>query len=95
MSRVRTRNTAPEMTLRRAMWADGLRGWRLHPKGVTGRPDLAWIGRRIAGLVDGAFWHGHPGYYHGRSGKFWDEKISRNRARDWLSTPRWPRPDRP
>jgi hypothetical protein len=32
--------------------------------------------------VDGAFWHGHPGYYWGQSGKFWDEKIERNRKRD-------------
>jgi DNA mismatch endonuclease (patch repair protein) len=33
-------------------------------------------------FVDGAFWHGHPDYYWGQSGKFWDEKIARNRARD-------------
>ena len=49
---------------------------------VLGRPDLAWIGRRVAVFVDGAFWHGHPDYYWGQSGKFWDEKIARNRARD-------------
>lgn len=82
MSRVKTRDTAPEMTLRRALWANGLRGWRLHPKQVRGRPDLAWIGRQIAVFVDGAFWHGHPDYYWGQSGKFWDEKIDRNRNRD-------------
>jgi hypothetical protein len=33
-------------------------------------------------FVDGAFWHGHPDYYHGQSGPFWDEKIARNRERD-------------
>lgn len=82
MSRVKTRDTAPEMTLRRALWAAGLRGWRLHPRQVPGRPDLAWIGRRIAVFVDGAFWHGHPDYYWGQSGKFWDEKIDCNRNRD-------------
>lgn len=82
MSRVKTRDTAPEMTLRRALWAAGLRGWRLHPRQVPGRPDLAWIGRRVAVFVDGAFWHGHPDYYWGQSGKFWDEKIDRNRNRD-------------
>jgi len=82
MSRVRTRNTEPEMRLRRALWAAGLRGWRLHPDAVPGRPDLAWLGRRVAVFVDGAFWHGHPDYYRGQSGKFWDEKIARNRARD-------------
>ncbi len=82
MSRVRTRDTKPEMLLRHALWAAGLRGWRLHPKTVPGRPDLAWLGRRVAVFVDGAFWHGHPDYYWGQSGKFWDEKIARNRARD-------------
>lgn len=82
MSRVRTRDTAPELALRRALWASGVRGWRLHPRRVVGRPDLAWLGRRIAVFVDGAFWHGHPDYYWGQSGKFWDEKIERNRKRD-------------
>ncbi len=82
MSRVRTRDTAPEMDLRRALWALGVRGWRLHAKDVPGRPDLVWRSRRTAVFVDGAFWHGHPDYYRGQSGKFWDEKIARNRARD-------------
>lgn len=82
MSRVRTRDTAPELELRRALWASGVRGWRLHPRRVPGKPDLAWLGRRIAVFVDGAFWHGHPDYYRGQSGPFWDEKIARNRARD-------------
>jgi DNA mismatch endonuclease (patch repair protein) len=33
-------------------------------------------------FVDGAFWHGHPDYYHGQSGEFWNKKIAANRARD-------------
>lgn len=82
MSRVRTRDTAPELALRRALWATGVRGWRLHPKHVLGKPDLAWLGRRLAVFVDGAFWHGHPDYYWGQSGDFWDRKIEKNRARD-------------
>jgi DNA mismatch endonuclease (patch repair protein) len=82
MSRVRTRDTAPELLLRQALWAAGIRGWRNHPRNVAGRPDLAWIGRRLAVFVDGAFWHGHPDYYRGQSGPFWDAKIARNRARD-------------
>jgi DNA mismatch endonuclease (patch repair protein) len=49
---------------------------------VPGKPDVAWLGRRLAVFVDGAFWHGHPDYYWGQSGKFWDEKIERNRKRD-------------
>jgi DNA mismatch endonuclease (patch repair protein) len=82
MARVRTKDTAPEVAMRKALYAAGLRGWRCHPRGVAGRPDLAWIGRRVAVFVDGAFWHGHPDHYWGQSGKFWDEKIVRNRARD-------------
>lgn len=54
----------------------------MHPRRVPGRPDLAWIGRRLAVFVDGAFWHGHPDHYWGQSGAFWDEKIERNRRRD-------------
>jgi DNA mismatch endonuclease, patch repair protein len=82
MSRVRTRDTAPEVALRRALWTLGVRGWRLHPKDVPGRPDLVFRSRRIAVFVDGAFWHGHPDHYWGQSGPFWDQKIARNRARD-------------
>ncbi len=82
MARVRTKDTAPELALRRALWAAGVRGWRCHPEGIAGRPDFAWIGRRVAVFVDGGFWHGHPDFYWGQSGKFWDEKIARNRARD-------------
>jgi DNA mismatch endonuclease (patch repair protein) len=82
MSRVRTRDTAPEILLRRTLWRAGIRGWRLHPRNVPGKPDIAWIGRRVAVFVDGAFWHGHPDYYWGQSGPFWDSKITRNRERD-------------
>jgi DNA mismatch endonuclease, patch repair protein len=82
MARVKSRDTTPELLLRRTLWAHGVRGWRTHPRGVPGKPDLAWLGRRIAIFVDGAFWHGHPDYYWGQSGKFWDDKIARNRMRD-------------
>ncbi len=82
MSRVRVRDTAPELLLRRALWAAGVRGWRLHLKRLPGKPDLAFVGARLAVFVDGAFWHGHRDYYHGQSGPFWDAKIATNRERD-------------
>lgn len=82
MRRVRVRDTAPELRLRKALWAAGVRGWRVDCRIIAGRPDLAWIGLRLAVFVDGAFWHGHPDYYRGQSGPFWDQKIARNRARD-------------
>lgn len=81
MARVRTRNTAPEVALRRALWQAGVRGWRLH-RPLPGRPDLVFGRARLTVFVDGAFWHGHPDHYWGQSGPFWDAKIARNRERD-------------
>lgn len=82
MRRVRTKDTQPELLLRKLLWSSGIRGWRLHPGRIIGKPDIAWIGRKVAVFVDGAFWHGHPDFYWGQSGAFWDEKIQRNRDRD-------------
>ena len=82
MRRVRSKDTQPELHLRKLLWAHGVKGWRLHPKRVAGKPDLAWIGKKVAVFVDGAFWHGHPDFYWGQSGDFWDKKIQRNRDRD-------------
>ena len=83
MSRIRRRDTAPELLLRRALWAQGLRGYRLDAASLPGRPDLAWSQQRVAVFVDGAFWHGHPSAFKaGKSGRYWDEKIVRNMERD-------------
>lgn len=83
MRRVRARDTAPELALRRALYALGVRGWRCDRKGLPGRPDLAFGRQRVAVFVDGAFWHGHPSkYWPGRCGQYWDQKIQRNRERD-------------
>lgn len=83
MRRVRSSDTGPEMLLRRALYAAGVRGWRCHRKDLPGRPDLAFGRSRIAVFVDGGFWHGHPSkYWPGRSGPYWDAKIARNQARD-------------
>lgn len=83
MRAVRQRDTGPELTLRRALFAAGIRGWRCHYARVPGRPDLAWPRLKVAVFVDGAFWHGHPSRHReGRSGAYWDEKIAGNVARD-------------
>jgi len=83
MAGIRTTNTAPEIALRRALWAAGFRGWRCNRRDLPGRPDLAFSRAKLAIFVDGAFWHGHPSKFEpGKSGPFWDEKISRNQARD-------------
>jgi DNA mismatch endonuclease (patch repair protein) len=83
MARVRGRDTGPELKLRRALHALGVRGWRCHLSKLPGRPDLAFGRARLVVFVDGAFWHGHPSrYWQGRSGPYWDAKIARNQARD-------------
>jgi DNA mismatch endonuclease (patch repair protein) len=83
MSRIRRRDTKPELLLRKAVWARGLRGYRLDDRRFPGRPDIAWPRRRVAVFVDGAFWHGHPtAFTPGKSGAYWDEKIARNVDRD-------------
>jgi DNA mismatch endonuclease Vsr len=83
MASVRGKHTGPEVVLRKALWAAGVRGWRCHYRGAPGTPDLAWPSRRVAVFVDGAFWHGHASRHKpGRSGAYWDEKIERNIARD-------------
>lgn len=69
--------------MRATLYRMGVRGWRLHAKKYAGSPDLAFIGKKVAVFVDGAFWHGHPHKYRrGQSGAFWDEKITRNVERD-------------
>lgn len=83
MSRIRGRDTGPELLLRQALRSAGLRGYRLHVQGIPGRPDVVFRRQRVAVFVDGAFWHGHPSAFReGKSGEFWDRKIAENRARD-------------
>lgn len=83
MARIRSKDTKPEIRLRRALYAAGVRGWRCHPKRVPGKPDVAFIGRRVAVFVDGRFWHGHPDFFTpGKSGEYWDAKIERTKERD-------------
>jgi DNA mismatch endonuclease (patch repair protein) len=89
MARIRSRDTKPELALRKALWARGLRGWRVHAKALPGKPDLAFPRWRIAVFVDGRFWHGHPDFFTpGKSGAYWDAKIARTQERDRLANER-------
>jgi DNA mismatch endonuclease (patch repair protein) len=83
MSSIKGKDTRPELLLRRALWAHGLRGWRCHWRSPAGRIDVAFTRWKVAIFVDGSFWHGHPSKWQSRrwSG-YWDEKIKRNIARD-------------
>jgi len=85
MSRVRAKDTRPEMLVRRAIWSSGLR-YRLHDKRLPGNPDIVLPSRRIAVFVHGCFWHRHPGCKSTRTPKtrveFWETKFQGNVARD-------------
>ncbi|OJU55312.1 MAG: very short patch repair endonuclease [Brevundimonas sp. 67-6] len=85
MRRVKGRDTAPEMKVRRLLRGAGI-GYRLGGYGLPGRPDVVMKGRRIALFVHGCFWHGHDcprGARQPRSNAdYWIAKIDRNRARD-------------
>ena len=84
MSRIRGRDTKPELVLRRALHAAGQR-FRLHVPRLPGRPDLVFPRYRPVILVHGCFWHGHdcPLFrLPGTRADFWAAKIATNRERD-------------
>jgi DNA mismatch endonuclease (patch repair protein) len=85
MRRVKGRNTAPEMTVRRALTRLGAR-YRLHRKDLPGSPDIVMPGRKLALFVHGCFWHGHDCARGSRVPKanreYWVAKVGRNVARD-------------
>jgi len=84
MSRIRSRDTGPEMEVRRALHRAGYR-YRLHSGDLPGRPDLVFRGRKVAVFVNGCFWHRcpwcRPGVPKSNSG-FWGRKFRRNVDRD-------------
>jgi DNA mismatch endonuclease (patch repair protein) len=85
MSRIRAKNTGPERALREALRVEGLTGYRLHYARAPGRPDVAFVGDRVAVFVHGCFWHGcphHPGRRVKSHGAWWRRKIGANKARD-------------
>jgi len=85
MRRVKGRDTAPELAVRRILRAVGI-GYRLGGAGLPGRPDLVMKGRRVAVFVHGCFWHGHDCARGARQPRtnaaYWTAKIGRNRVRD-------------
>lgn len=84
MSRIRGRDTGPELILRRRLWMDGARGYRTHPIGVLGSPDLVFLRQKVAVFVDGCFWHRCPRCYRPPSSnvEFWRSKAQGNVDRD-------------
>ena len=84
MSRIRGRNTQPELILRRGLHRRGLR-YQLHRSDLPGRPDLVFPASKAVILVHGCFWHLHdcPRFkWPETRQEFWRTKIERNRERD-------------
>jgi len=85
MSRIRGKDTKPEMLVRQYLHARGLR-YRLHTKELPGKPDLVFSGLRTVIFVHGCFWHRHEGCRYFVVPKtrtdFWLNKIGRNVAND-------------
>lgn len=87
MARIKGLDTGPERNLRHSVWALGLRYRLQHQIGRT-RPDIVFVGAKLAVFVDGCFWHGCP--LHSTMPKnnrdFWEQKLIRNRERDAENT---------
>jgi DNA mismatch endonuclease (patch repair protein) len=84
MSRIRGRDTKPEMIIRRGLHACGLR-YRLHERDLPGRPDLVFPKFRAAVFVHGCFWHSHGcglSKLPATRQDFWKKKLDSNAARD-------------
>lgn len=87
MRRIRSKGTKPEMLVRRLVHGMGYR-YRLHKKGLPGKPDLVFASRRKVIFVHGCFWHGHEldTCLDGRAPKsntgYWAPKLARNKERD-------------
>lgn len=85
MSRIRAKDTAPELIIRALLRAAGLTGYRLHYAKAPGKPDIAFVGRKLAVFVHGCFWHGCPHCQPPRPKRntwYWGPKLDANMARD-------------
>ena len=90
MSSIKSKNTKPEMALRRTLWARGMR-YRVNVMSLPGKPDIVFTKAKIAVFCDGDFWHGHNWAVRGldslnveleRYSPYWKDKILRNVKRD-------------
>lgn len=90
MSFVKSKNTRPEIALRKALWHRGLR-FRVNYKSLPGKPDIVFTKAKVAIFCDGDYWHGHNWALRGLKdldeelsgySEFWANKIRRNIQRD-------------
>ena len=84
MSRIKGKNTKPELLVRKWLWSRGYR-YRLHRKDLPGKPDIVFPRQRKAVFVHGCFWHKHDCRYFKwprANREFWRKKINGNAQRD-------------
>lgn len=85
MSRIRSRDTSPELVVRRMLHRLGYR-YRLHARELPGKPDIVFRSRRKAIFVHGCFWHQHAACREGRvpasNRQYWLGKLACNTTRD-------------
>lgn len=83
MSKIRSRNTRPEMAVRRFLWQQGYR-YRLCVRDLPGRPDIVIRRLKVAIFVNGCFWHGHNHITRrpDTNASYWSKKIEGNQQRD-------------
>lgn len=88
MQSVKSKNTGPELVVRRLLHGMGYR-YRLHRGDLPGKPDIVFVSRRKAIFVHGCFWHGHD-CPKGRLPKsrldYWQSKLDKNMVRDRTKT---------
>ncbi len=85
MRKIKSKNTSPEIKLRKALWNQGIR-YRVKNKSIPGKPDIAIKKYKLAVFVDGEFWHGHNWSEKKHKIKsnrdYWIKKIEGNIQRD-------------
>ena len=88
MSKIRSKNTKPELALRKALFARGFR-YRVNDTKLTGKPDIVLPKYKTVIFLHGCFWHRHEGckyaYTPKTNTKFWIEKITSNSERDKIN----------
>ena len=79
MSRIRGKNTGPELKLRKLLFSNGIRGYRIHYD-LPGKPDIVFVKKKIAIFIDGCFWHKCPVDFQEPETRkeFWMKKINSN-----------------
>ena len=88
MSRIKSKNTKPEMVVRKALFANGFM-FRLHDKKLPGKPDIVLRKYKAVIFIHGCFWHGHAGCKYFVIPKtrteWWIKKINRNKELDTIN----------